>query len=196
MKKVQVSIFVAMLVTWVLIIVLSVLRGCEDKEVHQDEVIATLRADPDELVIITTDSTCDPGFPCCWLMEDDGNRTYHECNKHAPEPIIIDAMGREVSIGVREELVDITTDPISDAPPVWGKGELPADYVSFFGTDNAARLNKAQNDMLNRHQAVIHGLDQTEDGKTVHINGLVDMVLNLQRRVDMLEAVDPNDVAK
>ncbi len=73
----------------------------------------------------------------------------------------------------------------------WGKGELPADYVSFFGDDNGARLNKAQNDMLNRHQAILHGLD-TKDG---HANGLVDYYNMLNNRVAALEAVDPNEIA-
>lgn len=79
---------------------------------------------------------------------------------------------------------------------VWGDGELPADFISFFGTDNGARLDKAQNDMLNRHQAVIHGVDQTEGDKKKHIPGLVDIVMALDRRVKALEAVDPNEVAK
>ncbi len=82
------------------------------------------------------------------------------------------------------------------APKVWGKGELPADFASFFGTDNNARLDKAQSDMLNRHQAVIHGLDQTKDGKKIHIAGLVDFIVNLENRVKVLEAVDPNEVPK
>ncbi len=82
----------------------------------------------------------------------------------------------------------------SNEPPVWGKGELPADYVDFFGTDNAARLNKAQSDMLNRHQVVIHGLDRTKEGENSHMNGLIDMVVNLQNRVKVLEAVDPNEI--
>ncbi len=76
----------------------------------------------------------------------------------------------------------------------WGKGELPADYVSYFGDGNNARLNKAQNDMLNKHEALILGLNQVKDGKKVHSNGLLDLVLSLQKRVDALEAVDPNEV--
>ncbi len=81
-------------------------------------------------------------------------------------------------------------------PKVWGQGELPADFAAFFGTDNNARLNKAQSDMLNRQQVVIHGMDQTKDGKTVHIPGLIDAVTQLDSRVKALEAVDPDEVAK
>ncbi len=81
-----------------------------------------------------------------------------------------------------------------ESQKVWGKGELPADYVSYFGDDNTARLNKAQSDMLNRHNAVIHGLDQVKDGKKVRISGLVDYVNTLDARLKVLEAVDPNEV--
>ncbi len=80
----------------------------------------------------------------------------------------------------------------NESQKTWGKGELPADYVALFGDDNTARLNKAQNDLLNKHQALLRGIDR-EDGS--HINGIVDLVLNLQSRVTALEAVDPNDVS-
>ncbi len=76
--------------------------------------------------------------------------------------------------------------------PVWGKGELSADWLKYFPDDNPSRLNKAQNDMLNKHNAVIHGLNKVEDGNSVHYNGLVDIVNNLDSRVKVLEAVDPN----
>lgn len=78
--------------------------------------------------------------------------------------------------------------------PVWGKGELPADFAGFFGTDNNARLNKAQNDILNKHHVVIHGMDRTKDGKKVHLNGIIDLVGQLDARLTVLEAVDPNEV--
>ncbi len=75
---------------------------------------------------------------------------------------------------------------------VWGKGELPADWVAMFGDDNPSRLNKAQNDMLNRHEVLILGLDQVKDGKETHLAGLVDYVNILNARLTALEAVDPN----
>ena len=80
----------------------------------------------------------------------------------------------------------------SQQAPVWGKGELPADYVSFFGDDNNARLDRAQSDMLNRHQVVIHGIERTKDGETERIPGLIDAIVQLDARLKVLEAVDPN----
>ena len=83
----------------------------------------------------------------------------------------------------------------SQQPKVWGKGELPADYIEMFGTSNAARLNYAQNDMINKHEALLRGLDNEKD-KT-HQNGVIDILLNLQKRVEVLEAaavVGPNEV--
>ncbi len=58
-----------------------------------------------------------------------------------------------------------------DAPPVWGKGELPADHQGFFGNDNTARLDYVQNMVLDKHAAIL---------KILAI------------RVLALEAVDPN----
>ena len=76
--------------------------------------------------------------------------------------------------------------------PVWGTGELPADYVSFFGEDNTARLNKAQNDLLNKHEVLLRGINQTKDGKVTHINGVIDLIVNLESRVKALEVSDAN----
>ncbi len=56
-------------------------------------------------------------------------------------------------------------------PPVWGKGELPADHQGFFGNDNTARLDYVQNRVLDKHAAIL---------KIIAI------------RVLALEAVDPN----
>ena len=56
-------------------------------------------------------------------------------------------------------------------PKVWGKGELPAEHQDFFGNDNPSRLSYVQNQVLNRHSAVIR---------------------ELAIRVLALEAVDPN----
>ena len=85
---------------------------------------------------------------------------------------------------------------IPPTPPVWGKGELPADFAAFFGTDNNARLNKAQSDMLNRQQVVLHGLDQTKDGQKVHIPGVIDSIRNLDGRMKALEAAGSNEVVE
>ena len=78
---------------------------------------------------------------------------------------------------------------------VWGQGELPADYVSFFGDDNTARLNKAQNDLLNKHEALLHGLNvKNEAGETVHQSGVIDILLSYEARIAALE-VEPNEVS-
>jgi len=39
--------------------------------------------------------------------------------------------------------------------PVWGKGELPAEYTSIFGNNNGARLDYVQNQMIDKHNKVI-----------------------------------------
>ncbi len=56
---------------------------------------------------------------------------------------------------------------------VWGKGELPADHQEFFGNDNSSRLDYVQNQVLDKHAAIL---------KIIAI------------RVLALEAVDPNAV--
>ncbi len=58
-------------------------------------------------------------------------------------------------------------------PPVWGKGELPAEYTDFFGDKNGARLDYVQNQAIDKHGLIIK---------------------ELARRVIALEAVDPNTV--
>ncbi len=79
-------------------------------------------------------------------------------------------------------------------PKVWGNGELPADYVQMFGNSNADRLNWNQNDRINKHEVLLRGLNGKKDGKQVHQNGVIDILMNLQGRVEKLEAVDPNDM--
>lgn len=73
---------------------------------------------------------------------------------------------------------------------VWGNGDPPDDYIAIFGNDNTARLNKAQNDLINRHDALFFGVD-TEQG---HQPGLIDFFNILQARVTKLEVVDPNEI--
>lgn len=72
-----------------------------------------------------------------------------------------------------EPLIETPTEP--NAPPVWGQGELPATYTDFFGNDNPARLNWMQNQVLDQHGKII---------------------AEIAKRVLILEAVDPNEVAK
>ena len=47
-----------------------------------------------------------------------------------------------------------------DAVPVWGKGDLPADFVENFGNSNLARLSFAQSEMINRHEMAINELSK------------------------------------
>ncbi len=58
--------------------------------------------------------------------------------------------------------------------PVWGKGDLPADYQTTFGNTNPSRLNYVQQQQIDKHAKVI---------------------AELARRVIAIEAVDPNEVA-
>jgi len=49
--------------------------------------------------------------------------------------------------------------------PVWGKGDLPAEYVDMFGQGNSARLDWVQNkaiDNLVRRVAALEGNDPNE----------------------------------
>ena len=67
---------------------------------------------------------------------------------------------------------DIVVDePTVAEPPVWGKGELPADHQDFFGDGNDSRLNYVQNKVLDKHAEIL---------KILAI------------RVLALEAIDPN----
>jgi len=56
--------------------------------------------------------------------------------------------------------------------PVWGKGDLPAEYTKSFGNTNGARLDHVQNQVLDKHNKVI---------------------AELARRVIALEGNDPNE---
>jgi len=89
------------------------------------------------------------------------------------DSIVIDAATGTARLVIPEpgEFISISTDPVSDAPPVWGKGELPADHQDFFGNDNTARLDYVQNRVLDKHGEIL---------KIIAI------------RVLALEAVDPN----
>ncbi len=73
------------------------------------------------------------------------------------------------------ELIDITTGPVSDVLPVWGNGELPDKYQEFFGTSNGARLDFVQNQAIEKH-------------------GLI--IAEIARRVVAMEGTDPNEVGK
>lgn len=76
----------------------------------------------------------------------------------------------------------------SQAPKVWGNGELPADYQEMFGNRNPDRLNYAQNDLINKHEVLLRGLNgKDKAGNPIHQNGVIDIVLNLQSRIERIE---------
>ncbi len=77
-------------------------------------------------------------------------------------PIFIDTSPTTNAFELPENIVE---------PPVWGKGELPADHQDFFGNDNTARLDYVQNKVLDKHAAILK---------------------IIAMRVLALEAVDPN----
>ena len=52
--------------------------------------------------------------------------------------------------------------------------------------------DKLQNNMLNKHEAVIHGVTIVKDEKSTYQPGLIAFFKNLDARMRVLEAVDPN----
>ena len=80
------------------------------------------------------------------------------------------APSNDVGVSYSDIVVD---EPTVAEPPVWGKGELPADHQDFFGDGNDSRLNYVQNRVLDKH------------GEILKI---------LAIRVLALEAVDPNAI--
>ncbi len=82
-----------------------------------------------------------------------------------------------------------------ESQKTWGKGDLPADYAVMFGNSNGARLNYAQTEAINKHEVLIRGIDTEKDGKKVHSNGIIDLIVGMEKRIEALEAVDPNELA-
>ncbi len=65
---------------------------------------------------------------------------------------------------------------------VWGKGDLPEEYRSWFGNDNQARLIYVETKMIERLQRDIYGTTQNDkSGKPVRTPGLVDRVAALEK---------------
>ncbi len=78
-------------------------------------------------------------------------------------------------------------------PPVWGEGELSPDWVKMFGDGNPSRLCKALADQGNKHETHLYGTNEVKAGKKIHNYGLIDLVVAIDGRVKVLEAVDPNE---
>ena len=72
--------------------------------------------------------------------------------------------------------------------PVWGTGELTPEYIKFFGKDNTARLNKVQNDLINKHELLFYGQNKKiGEGQTAHTNGVIDILINFEKQIKKLE---------
>ena len=84
--------------------------------------------------------------------------------------IVLGVCSGAIIWGVLEEPESAITDP--NEPPVWGKGDLPAEYTANFGDDNGARLDYVQNQVLDKHNKVI---------------------AEIAKRVIALEGGDPNE---
>ncbi len=87
------------------------------------------------------------------------------CEKSADGHLEYSTGSEWACVGIAQPVID------PNEPPVWGKGELPADHQGFFGPGNNSRLNYVQNRVLDKHAAIL---------KILAI------------RVLALEAVDPN----
>ena len=65
--------------------------------------------------------------------------------------------------------------------PVWGQGELPAEWQEYFGNDNVARLNFMQTRALDRMQAIIYGIDVSDpNGQPMRKRGLIERITKLE----------------
>lgn len=74
---------------------------------------------------------------------------------------------------------------------VWGKGELPAPWRELFGKDNISRLNFAQTEASNRHQALIFGVNVKDpNGQPVRKRGLIERVKALEEQIEALEKLN------
>ena len=108
---------------------MALTSGCEDKV---DSPIAI--GGPDG-------TPCGQGY--CRVEYENGKTTEFTCEIHETELIIV-----PVSDPNLPDLITITTAAVSDAPPVWGKGELPPHWVEYFGDDNGARLDFKQSQII------------------------------------------------
>ncbi len=91
------------------------------------------------------------------------------------EAIMFETDGPKFSVGgpsgtdVGGEIIEFQ----EETQPVWGKGNLPAEYQEFFGDSNGARMNFVQNQVIENQ------------GKILKIIAV---------RLLALEGVDPNDL--
>ncbi len=95
------------------------------------------------------------------------------CDKK-PEPVPVDE-GPLLSdaVDALHGQIEVVPTAEEETQPVWGKGDLPAEYQEFFGDSNGARLDFMQNQVIENQ------------GKILKIIAV---------RLLALEGVDPNDM--
>ncbi len=75
--------------------------------------------------------------------------------------------------------------------PVWAKGELPDDWVEYFGDDNGARMDYAQSQVINSQTALIHGSTVKDaNGLSVHKAGLIVRLTALEGLIARIEKLE------
>lgn len=73
----------------------------------------------------------------------------------------------------------------------WGQGELPEDWQNTFGNDNLARLNFAQTQRINQHQALIFGGSiKDPNGQTVRKRGFIERITTLEALEDRVRKLE------
>ncbi len=161
----------------ILLFMVAVLSGCKEKdadyiEVGTGEAIAITSSDGEDCPL------CDAGSGRTYphggidIVVSDPNEVKENLDGfyRAYQRLKNEDFAEKVGL-VYNATADSFDEPV--APPVWGKGELPADHQGFFGDSNSSRLNYVQNRVLDKHAAIL---------KIIAI------------RVLALEAVDPNAI--
>jgi len=66
----------------------------------------------------------------------------------------------------------------------WGQGELPPNYQKLFGSDNKARLDYAQTNLINQQQSILYGIDAKDPNneQVIHKQGLIERVEKLEEQ--------------
>ena len=79
----------------------------------------------------------------------------------------------------------------------WGKGELPKEWQDYFGDGNNSRMNYVQSQAIDKHQALLYGLNtRGPNGKIVRKKGIIERLAEVRAAVDEIkisEKHDPNE---
>ncbi len=94
------------------------------------------------------------------------------------EPIVMefDDIGKNDLVPLIHTTVAMIEYPVLETEPnipVWGNGDLPAEFQAFFGDTNGARLDFMQNRVIDRHDQIIR---------------------EIAKRILILDGADPNEV--